>query len=598
MKGRFLGRGIFNFGLGVLLASFLGCGSPQTSTLDWEQSRSDTKRYAYLWDRDLEDEFLLGITVLKTKDFVSSALNFQIDPYPVRLKLNPDKSKLHVLGAKFAEKFLSFDVGKRDDRYEIDFASVGNDLVFHNFIDTVGGAMTLGNMDGQWMSAGTPKVINIDQDNHTLVVDMEHRVVQVLVTVDPNTGEERVKEVLSPNAGIVHIRMFLKRSSDLPQLAKARSVGDALAQNIGYFPASFKDFGKGQALIQRFPIQEKGEETVTFYLKDFPEEYVEVGKEAVLSWNKAFDNPNQIEVKIATDAIDAGDPRYHVIKWFSDVDETIGWAGVARMNVDPATGLVMGGDVYINGGNVLKMYESIHAFTKKASKVKVKPIVKMGGIVFEQIEGEFPVIPFFTDSSMSLQEYMQGYYFETIAHEVGHVLGLRHNFLASTVLDDEGHPASVMDYAPRHERHKIGGPQSYDIAAIRWGYYDELPESIQPFCTDEDVEKVWNCSKDDHGDTVRYSTQAVLGGLALLEQSNIKIEKTSWISAVAYNFENIIKMMKLKHQIPASQRETALSQLNATVTRVMLAKPHRDLKDEDRVIVEKNLKLLQAMIDY
>ncbi|CAE7387875.1 cdc48 [Symbiodinium sp. CCMP2456] len=67
------------------------------------------------------------------------------------------------------------------------------------------------------------------------------------------------------------------------------------------------------------------------------------------------------------------------------------------------------------------------------------------------------------------------YLLETVVHEVGHTLGLRHNFIAA----EDGH-SSVMDYPddldtsdpakPVFGGHFLGGPGRYDQYAISYGY--------------------------------------------------------------------------------------------------------------------------------
>lgn len=105
---------------------------------------------------------------------------------------------------------------------------------------------------------------------------------------------------------------------------------------------------------------------------------------------------------------------------------------------------------------------------------------------------------------------------DLVAHEVGHTLGLRHNFKASSVynLDEinsdsikgkEAFAGSVMDYLPINLRLEEGEVQGdfamikvgpYDLWAIEYGYtFDKNPEKIlervsEPelqFATDEDT---------------------------------------------------------------------------------------------------------------
>jgi hypothetical protein len=81
------------------------------------------------------------------------------------------------------------------------------------------------------------------------------------------------------------------------------------------------------------------------------------------------------------------------------------------------------------------------------------------------------------------------------AHEVGHMLGLRHNFKGSLVPPS----ASVMEYSFTTDAVATAGPQAYDVAALRYLYQlsDELP--TQPFCTDEDTLLDPYCVRFDAG---------------------------------------------------------------------------------------------------
>lgn len=75
----------------------------------------------------------------------------------------------------------------------------------------------------------------------------------------------------------------------------------------------------------------------------------------------------------------------------------------------------------------------------------------------------------------------------TISHEVGHVLGLRHNFKGSLYDHDlANYPtgSSIMEYSDTSldSQRKIG---PYDRDAVRWAYADNSITTKYPFCTDE-----------------------------------------------------------------------------------------------------------------
>ncbi len=105
---------------------------------------------------------------------------------------------------------------------------------------------------------------------------------------------------------------------------------------------------------------------------------------------------------------------------------------------------------------------------------------------------------------------------ELVAHEVGHTLGLRHNFKASMIYDlkkinsgelkDQPHAGSVMDYLPinmpkngceePHGQYTMNGIGPYDMWAIEYGYTFEkdlkpiLARVAEPelqYGTDEDT---------------------------------------------------------------------------------------------------------------
>jgi len=590
--------------LGLTLA-LSGCGAPgeseQTSDLDWAKSRSNTERYAYLWQSDIQDEFLFGVNIIKVDNFISNALNATVRPTKVKLKLKAGSApKLDVVSSQFGDTLMSFKMAVTNGKYEIDFASAGNDITLQNLVQQVGGVFTSENANGFWISQGTPVVKNILQDNNTVVVDLEYTVSQVILgrTI---FGRTYVQERLSQVPGKVVARIYLIRKKTLPTLTVAKkTVKDALAQNLGFFPS---DFGATGASEMSLPIQRMHlgnlapGKTVTYYLKDVPPAYLQVAKEAIESWNLAFGR-QVFKAEVAPSHVDAGDPRYHVMKWFDSTDSNLRWAGVAKMLTDPDTGLVMGGTVYIQGDTLLKLYSDLVAFTHKANAGGLTRLVgRIGNIDFENVEGETPVIPFFTDPQQDFAEYMQEYYRETIAHEIGHVLGLRHNFRGSTALSPTGASASVMDYLPRAERNKYDGPGSYDMAAIDFAYNGKNPSSPQPFCTDEDLNKYYDCNQGDYGEVLSYITNGLIDGTSLLAQKAVSVTDDIQISSMQGIYETSLKILSLKSQLNSDQLEIATTNLPEAMRYMENAQPADFLSAADKVIVNANLKKLKTLAE-
>jgi len=103
---------------------------------------------------------------------------------------------------------------------------------------------------------------------------------------------------------------------------------------------------------------------------------------------------------------------------------------------------------------------------------------------------------------------------EVVMHEVGHTLGLRHNFKGSTIhtlaeintedFKGQPHSGSVMDYLPININYELGETQGdwtqvtigpYDMWAIEYGYIAKKPEKVLKrvsdpllaYATDEDT---------------------------------------------------------------------------------------------------------------
>jgi hypothetical protein len=81
-----------------------------------------------------------------------------------------------------------------------------------------------------------------------------------------------------------------------------------------------------------------------------------------------------------------------------------------------------------------------------------------------------------------------------LAHEIGHVLGLRHNFKGSLVPPS----SSVMDYLDNFsDAIAVPTPREYDRDAIRYLYGLSTDLPAQPFCTDDDTVIDPNCTLFD-----------------------------------------------------------------------------------------------------
>ncbi|MGG9963130.1 zinc-dependent metalloprotease [Ferruginibacter sp. SUN106] len=135
-------------------------------------------------------------------------------------------------------------------------------------------------------------------------------------------------------------------------------------------------------------------------------------------WNQAFEAAgyiNAFQVKILPDTADPMDLRYNMINWVHR--STRGWS-FGNAVVDPRTGEIIKGNVTLGSLRVRQDYMIAQ------------------GLLAPFENGELPA-----DNKMlqmALQRLKQ-----LAAHEVGHTLGLMHNYISSAQ-----NRASVMDYPP------------------------------------------------------------------------------------------------------------------------------------------------------
>ncbi len=571
----------------------VACGSRNSddaSDLSWIQSRTTTTRYAYLGPTDLEDEFYFGARVTKFSDFPSSALAMEITPRKVKLRLSrkKGKSKLDILSVDGKNLYLSFEAKAKGRNQEIDFASAGNDVNLNTYIAGYGGEATGLVPNTIWKSAKNPEV-TVQQDVDTVVVDLAHTVQEAVLTDD-----RKSIKTTDPRVGKVTVRIFLQRVSSLPRFGVARTAADGKKRNIGFFGSTDQINGP----IHRLPLGDalNGKSSATFYLKEVPPAFQDAAQAAVLSWNAAFDH-DSIKVATAPDGVDVGDPRFHVIKWFDKLDASVGWVGLASSIVAPDTGLVMGGNLYINGSpsqfdNVKSFVDNSHAFGSEPARVFSGAI---GNVTFERSEGEAPVIPFMTAAPQGSDEFLKGFYKGTIAHELGHVLGLRHNFRGSTVLAS-GEPASVMDYLPLPQDSHYQAPGSYDLAAIRWGYQGQAPAAGQSYCTDEDVDATYDCNRFDWGDPSQTTVAGILDGTKLLTERAVAINNDLVNATILNEMVVAAKIVHLKEQLPEATRDATVARILAAISFVRDAKPDPELSGSARALVQKNLNKLREFI--
>jgi hypothetical protein len=268
-------------------------------------------------------------------------------------------------------------------------------------------------------------------------------------------------------------------------------------------------------LVKRNPDAALSEpvEPIVFWMENTtPEKLRPLVKKGVEAWNIAFEQAgfkNAIVVKQQPDDAEweAGDLRYNVLRWTAAPLMGSAWG---PSFVNPRTGQILGADIMLD-----------YAFIRAAAANQRICDIDSRSLNELMFEGESSNQSFFDNqyyceaSEQLVNDYMFGIYLsktlnfneeeineleenvivELILHEVGHTLGLNHNFRASQLrtpedLNDAGEKnegvvsGSVMDYNPIHyslDRSKQGVyrnmvPGPYDLWAIEHGYKEPLKD--------------------------------------------------------------------------------------------------------------------------
>lgn len=235
----------------------------------------------------------------------------------------------------------------------------------------------------------------------------------------------------------------------------------------GYFGTSFYDYGSDfsepiqKMIINRHRLQKKDPSAlmseavkpIVYYLDNgTPEPIRSALMEGARWWNQAFEAAgfiNAFQVKILPDSADPMDIRYNMINWVHR--STRGWS-YGMTITDPRTGEIIKGQVTLGS---LRVRQDYLIFTALLSPFQ------NGQNVSDKMR------------QAALQRLRQ-----LSAHEVGHTLGLQHNYASSF-----NQRASVMDYPHPNvfvnNKNEIDFSEVYtneignwDKRAIQYGYQE------------------------------------------------------------------------------------------------------------------------------
>lgn len=245
----------------------------------------------------------------------------------------------------------------------------------------------------------------------------------------------------------------------------------AFDPRAGYFGITFQDYSSpiGSSLTRRYITRHRlkkknpdagtseAVEPIVYYLDPgTPEPVRGALRDGAQWWNEAFEAAgykNAFRVEVLPDSAHPMDVRYNMINWVHR--STRGWSYGTSV-VDPRTGEIIKGHVLLGSLRVRQDY------------------LIAEGLLSPYKEG----VSYDDDNDNPMLEMALARIRQLSAHEIGHTLGLAHNFAAST--NDR---ASVMDYpAPKITINPDStlnllnaydaGIGEWDKTAIAYGYRD------------------------------------------------------------------------------------------------------------------------------
>jgi hypothetical protein len=278
------------------------------------------------------------------------------------------------------------------------------------------------------------------------------------------------------------------------QLPPAGYKQRAYDPRSSFFGISYMDYATpiSEPIVKRFIARHRLEKKdpkaaisepvkpIVYYLdRGAPEPIRSALLEGARWWNQAFEAAgykNAFQVTMMPEGADLMDLRYNVIQWVHRA--TRGWSYGAAV-IDPRTGEIIKGHVTL--GSLRVRQDFLIAESLLAPYEKGKPV------------------------SPKMQEMALARLRQLAAHEVGHTLGLMHNYSASTV-----NRSSVMDYPPPYVKLAAdGAPDLWEAYAKGIGEWDKVSIAFgyQDFAAGTNEEAALNkILMDAYGRGLRYLT--------------------------------------------------------------------------------------------
>lgn len=287
----------------------------------------------------------------------------------------------------------------------------------------------------------------------------------------------------------VQLHYSLSRLPDKPMAPRAADA------RIGHFLSTVDDFSNDLARtprlrhIHRWRLEKQDPaaalsppvKPITYWIdRSVPERYRATITAGILEWNKAFEKigfQDAIVVKVQPEdaPFDTLDTGIASVRWMTNASAMFG--AVGPVHVDPRSGEILDADIAIESlsSRAIRTLKSqvlahpgpddwlalLQARDPSRERSRLDDLCQHADLAGEQLAYALDVLALRDGADPAgpeTQAFVEAYLKDVTMHEVGHTLGLRHNFRASHVYDEgrlsdpeftrtQALSGSVMDYS-------------------------------------------------------------------------------------------------------------------------------------------------------